>query len=176
MAVKTGNYFVGTAFGNLLLRCWGYGPCINNEGIASMLYITVTRTEGKVTAASVHETPNPVCETRNNWKTFDDAKEVAAALGEGFIATDAGSNVSPRYDVQCLPKVGDDVSYAFNGDSYPCGKIVSISKSLKVIVTKDEAKGEGVKKFYRVRETGTWRNAGTWSLISGHHYTQNPSF
>lgn len=109
-------------------------------------------------------------ENRNDWKTFDAAKEVAAALGEGFIATDAGSHVSPRYDVTELPKVGDKVSYAFNGDSYPCGTVTAISPSLKVITT-----SEG-KKFYRVRETGSWRNAGTWSLVSGHCYKQNPSF
>lgn len=109
-------------------------------------------------------------ENRNDWRTFEAAKEVAALLGDGYIATDAGSHVSPRYDVIKLPKVGDNVSYAFNGDWYPCGVITAISKSLKVIST-----SEG-KKFYRVRETGCWKNAATWSLISGHHYKQNPSF
>ncbi len=146
-----------------------------------MLYVIIRRSKsnlsrvatGKILSAKVAQGAYPGVETRNDWKTFDDAKEVAAALGSEYIATDAGSNVSPRYDVQKLPKIGEKVSYAFNGDSYPCGTIIAISKSLKVITTKD---GENVKKFYRVRETGCWRNNRTWSLVSGHVYKQNPSF
>ena len=109
-------------------------------------------------------------ETRNDWRTFDAAKEVAAALGAGYIATDAGPYVSPRYDVIALPKVGDAVSYAFNGDSYACGYVASISPSLKLITTT-----EG-QKFYRVRETGCWKYNRTWSLQSGHVEKRNPEF
>lgn len=109
-------------------------------------------------------------ETRNDWKTFEDAKEIAALLGDEFVATDAGKNVSPRYDITQIPKVGDKVSQAFNGDHYPAGQIKSISKSLKLIVT------DTGLKFYRVRETGSWRNAGTWFLEAGHHSELNPSF
>ena len=135
-----------------------------------MLYINVTRENGKAVSAQVLDDYNVDAETRNDWRTFEAAKEVAAVLGSGYIATDAGSHVSPRYDVCQLPKIGDKVSYAFNGDSYPCGIITAISKSLKVIST-----SEG-KKFYRVRESGCRKNAGTWSLVNGHHYKQNPSF
>lgn len=108
-------------------------------------------------------------ENRNDWKTLEAAQKVAAHL-PGYIATDAGASVSPRYDVIKLPKVGDKVSKAFNGDSYPCGVIVKISKTLKAITT------DGGDVFYRVRQTGSWRTAGTWSLQAGHVYTQNPSF
>ena len=140
-----------------------------------MLYFIVTRyTDGKIIRAEVADEAARKgvgsVETRNDWKTFEAAKEVAAALGPKFIATDAGSHVSPRYDVQELPQVGDKVSYAFNGDYYPCGVIVSISKSLKVIVT-----SEG-QKFYRKRETGSWKYNGTWSLVSGHISRLNPEF
>lgn len=107
-------------------------------------------------------------ENRNNWSTFEAAKEIATALGPKFIATDAGSHVSPRYDVQELPQIGDKVSYAFNGDYYPCGKIATISKSLKLITT---TKGQ---KFYRLRETGCWKYNGTWSLVAGHVSRLNP--
>jgi hypothetical protein len=146
-----------------------------------MLYVNVTRlaedgtlltaqiVSGDAVAVLRAKFPRNL-ETRNNWHTFEAAKEVAAKLGPGFIATDAGPHVSPRYDVIALPKVGDLVSYAFNGDSYPCGEIASISKSLKVIVTT-----EG-QKFYRVRETGAWRYNRTWSLQAGHVYKQNPEF
>lgn len=148
-----------------------------------MLYVMVTRSEGKVVNAApatelqVREGRGTVgrkhgigIESRNDWHTFEAAKEVAAALGPDYIATDAGEWVSPRYDVIELPKVGAPVSYAFNGDSYPCGEIASISKSLKLIVTT-----EG-QKFYRVRETGCWKYNRTWSLQSGHVYKQNPEF
>lgn len=108
-------------------------------------------------------------ENRNDWKTFEAAQSVAAHL-DGHIATDAGPNVSPRYDVIKLPKVGDKVSKAFNGDHYPCGVIVNISKTLKAITT------DGGDVFYRVRQTGSWRNQGTWFLEAGHHSELNPSF
>jgi hypothetical protein len=139
-----------------------------------MLYVHVIREAGKVTRAKVanerDESERRTAESRWDWKTFEAAQEVAAALGQGYIATDAGHGVSPRYDVIELPKVGDKVSYAFNGDYYPCGEIASISKTLKCITTT-----EG-RKFYRVRQTGCWKSDGTWSLVSGHISKQNPEF
>lgn len=109
-------------------------------------------------------------ECRWDWKTFEAAQEVATVLGADYIATDSGPNVSPRYDVVRIPQVGDEVSGAFNGDSYPEGKIVSVSKSLRVITT------DTGKKFYRIRQTSAWRADRTWSLTRGHISTQNPSF
>lgn len=113
-------------------------------------------------------------ETRSDWPTFSRVEEVAAQLTESlkatWIATDAGPHTYPRYDVIRPPRVGDAVSYSFNGDTYPCGTITSISKSLKVIKTT-----EG-RTFYRRRLTGSWISKGTWFLVGGHHYEQNPSF
>lgn len=140
-----------------------------------MIYATVSRNaDGKIVSAEVIDGETfsgSLIESRWNWATFDAAKEVAAALGSDYIATDAGPNVSPRYDIIKLPKVGDKVSYAFNGDSYPCGVITAISASLKVISVSEP----GVR-FYRVKETGSWRFNRTWFLTSGHCYKQNPEF
>jgi hypothetical protein len=114
---------------------------------------------------------------RNDFKHFEQAKAVAEQAnacggykGSQLVAVDSGPNVSPRYDVIVLPKVGDPVSYAFNGDSYPDGTIVSVSASLKVVKTSTG------RSYYRRRETGSWVNNGTWSLVAGHVYKQNPSF
>ena len=116
-------------------------------------------------------------ETRNDWGSMERAERVAGELNKNapagsptWIATDAGSGVSPRYDVIPAPAVGDLASYAFNGDCTPCGKIASVSKSLRVVKTDDGS------TFYRKRLTGTWKMGGTWSLVSGHHDERNPSF
>lgn len=120
-----------------------------------MLYVQVTREDGVVSKAKIvqfdYAVMDPMAyENRNDWKTFEQAEAIAKALGAGFIATDAGSHVSPRYDVIELPKVGDDVSYGYNGDYYPCGKVVSISKTFKKIITSDGS------IFYRRKLSGSW--------------------
>ncbi len=135
-----------------------------------MLSIDVVRENGKVVKAVALDDYSQGAENRNHWHTFEAAKEVAAALGEGYVATDAGPYVSPQFDIIELPKIGDKVSYTFNGDYYPCGEVASISKSLKLIVT-DEG-----EKFYRVRETGCWKYNKTWSLVKGHISKLNPEF
>lgn len=115
---------------------------------------------------------------RNDWKSIDDAARVAAQAtqltGNLHIATDEGSHVSPRYGVIKMYKPGMAVSKGFNGDSYPCGHITSISKSLRVIVATTES--GATTTFYRVRQTGSWRSDQTWFLGEGHRYEQNPSF
>lgn len=113
--------------------------------------------------------------SRNDWDTMEHAENMAAfaneaAGSEKYMATDAGQYCSPRYDVIAKPAVGDDVSYAFNGDYYPDGQIKSISKTMKVITT---TTGD---RFYRVRETGCWKMNGTWSMVGGHIERQNPHF
>jgi hypothetical protein len=114
---------------------------------------------------------------RWNFRTFADAEMMAAKAnalndGETYIATDAGPNVSPRYDVKTLPKVGQEVSYAFNGDYYPCGKIVSVGKGPKATV-----KTSTGEVFYRRKLTGGWlKKGGTWWLVMGTHAKLNPSF
>ncbi len=143
-----------------------------------MLYIKVVRDEaGKPVSAAPIGSLNPnyqdrSIESRWDWhkKGFEEVKAIAALLGNRYIATDAGPNVAPRYDVQHLPQVGDVVSYTFNGDYYPAGTITSISKTKKKITT-----SEG-RDFYRRRESGSWVNNGTWSLIPGNHNRRNPEF
>lgn len=112
--------------------------------------------------------------SRWDFKTMADAEKAAAdataLTGDRYIATDAGPSTSPRYDVIAAPKVGDAVSMIFNGDYYPVGTIASISPTLKKITTSDG------KDFFRVRKTGAWRNAGTWSLTAGTIDKRNPSF
>lgn len=127
--------------------------------------------------------PDLAIECRGDWKTFEDAQRIAALLNAThcrivgrtevkFIATDAGSNVSPRYDVQELPRVGDFVSKGFNGDYYPVGTIKSISAgpAFRKITTEDGS------TFWRVKQTGCWREGGTWSMVKGRHDERNPSF
>lgn len=114
---------------------------------------------------------------RWDFATFADAEAMAVkanALSKvEYIPTDSGPNVSPRYDVIAAPVIGSKVSRSFNGDSYPAGTIVSISKTLKKITASN---GMATWDFYRVGQSGTWRNNGTWSMVSGHRFELNPSF
>jgi hypothetical protein len=136
-----------------------------------MLSIRTFRdSQGKLLVAEVAPSYDPENENRNDWKTFEAADEVASKLGPDYIATDAGPGVYPRYDVVRLPKVGDEVSYAFNGDSYPCGKITHVGKSKRVVRT------DGGRVFYRRKMTGSWVSEGMWFLVHGHVSTRNPSF
>lgn len=119
-------------------------------------------------------------ESRNDWPTMERAEQVAKELNEAavqtvacpYIAIDSGPNVSPRYDVIERPQVGDEVSYGFNGDSYPDGKIIKVSGPNFRIITTDTG-----SVYYRRKLTGGWiKKGGTWSLTRGHRYEQNPSF
>jgi hypothetical protein len=126
-------------------------------------------------------------QSRNDWKDFATVERIAAELNmaqenkpqderKHYVATDSSANVSPRYDVIEAPKVGDAVSYSFNGDTYPCGHVTHISDSYRVITTTGDGTPPKRMKFYRRRLSGSWVNNGTWSLVSGHIYEQNPSF
>jgi hypothetical protein len=97
------------------------------------------------------------------------ADKVTAFAGKPYIATDAGSSTYPRFDVIEAPQVGDKVSYSFNGDSYPCGVITSISKTGKRITT-----SEG-KIFNRYKQTGSYKSHG-WYMVSGWIEERNPHF
>ena len=81
------------------------------------------------------------------------------------------SEPKPTYIVYKMPEVGAQISYGFNGDSYPCGEITKISKTFKKITS---STGE---TFYR-RACGTaWAlPGGTWSMTKGHHDCRNPHF
>jgi hypothetical protein len=140
-----------------------------------MIYI---HEEGdKIRLSTIHEAQEDRWigySNRNDWKTYqrveDIAKRLTEATGKLYLPTDAGAYVSPRYDVIEAPQVGDEVSYAFNGDYYPCGTIASISSSYRKIVT-----SEG-DTFWRRRHSGTWLKDRTWALIPGHINKQNPEF
>jgi len=104
-----------------------------------------------------------------NYETREEAEDIIEAF-PGRIIADAGPHRSPRFSIVTPPAVGDKVSYAFNGDSYPDGEVVRVSKSLRVVTTSTGS------KFYRRRESGAWVQNGTWSLVRGHVSERNPHF
>lgn len=130
-------------------------------------------TEAEIKALTSADWAMRKIENRNDWRTMEQAEQVAAdltgKLGVRYITTDAGKHVSPRYDVIACPVVGAEISYAFNGDSYPDGKIKSISASLKRI------ESDTGRVYFRRRLSGAWISEGTWSMQYGHVSTYNRS-
>ncbi len=117
---------------------------------------------------------NEINHERHSWTCMQDAQAFADKLfvrhNVPYTAIDNGQYHSPRFDVQEKPRVGDFVSYGFNGDAYPDSEIVRISPTMKKITT---ASG---RTYYRLRQTGSWKMHKTWSMIKGHHDKRNPSF
>lgn len=113
--------------------------------------------------------------------TMDDANKLADLCNADkvnsrtWIATDAGEWVSPRYDVMHIPSIGDDVSYAFNGDYYPCGKVTKITTAPYRKIEATDKNGK-VCVFWRQRQSGCWKYNKTWNLIAGVHKKLNPEF
>lgn len=118
-------------------------------------------------------TTRPGWLNRNDIGTFEKAQRIAAGAskltGKLYVATDDGAHVAPRFDVIEAPAVGNEVSYSFNGDTYPDGSIVRISESLRVVTTSTG------KRYYRQGLSGAWTRKA-WSLVPGHRYEQNPHF
>lgn len=142
-----------------------------------MLYFIQDKPNGTIISVTSKLEDHSVPHTyRWDFKTFDVAEMIAAeamALNDGnvYIAVDGGRSISPRYDVIRAPAVGDEISYAFNGDYYPDGKIKRISKTRKKI-TSDTG-----RTYYRTDEhSGCWRSDGTWSMVQGHVDKRNPCF
>lgn len=113
-------------------------------------------------------------QSRNDWTSFEEVSTLAryatAMTGKMFLPVDRSEHCSPRFDLTIAPKIGDAVSCAFNGDSYPDGHIVKITKALQVTTSTGN-------KYRRLQNSDIWlRVGGTWSLVMGHHYTQNPHF
>ena len=112
--------------------------------------------------------------SRWDFECFEQAMLVATqatnAMGKEYIPIDNGEWVSPRYDVIEAPCVGDKVSCGFNGDYYPEGEIVKISKNFKIITASTG------KKFYRKGLTGRWVHSEMWVLVAGHYEEKNPHF
>jgi len=107
-----------------------------------------------------------------DFKTFEEVEELAKwateKTGAIWLAYDDGASTYPRFGIFQPPKVGDEVSYAFNGDYYPCGKITKITKGWRITTS------EG-KVFNRKKQRPQWLMVGgTWSLVQGHIERQNP--
>lgn len=112
----------------------------------------------------------------HSFKTFEDAVGAATAAnredGEGYwLPVDRGRSVWPRYAVYATPRVGDPISYAFNGDYRPDGYIRRISPTMKAITSTT-----GRRYFRRGENGGAWIHAGQWSMVAGHIDERNPNF
>lgn len=113
-------------------------------------------------------------QSRHDWKNFSDVETVADQLsaftGDHWVACDKGSGVYPRFDVVQVPKVGDPVSAAFNGDYRPCGFVQKVTDKLQVTTTTGH-------KFRRVKSGAAWRMCnGNECLVAGHVDRTNPHF
>ena len=112
---------------------------------------------------------------QNRFETLA-AAEIAAArktdeTGETHVAYESDYAVD-RFVVARMPHVGDEVSKAFNGDAYSCGRIARVSKTYSRITT---TSGETFTRVGPVR----WRQGGkngAFSLIQGFREERNPHF
>ena len=137
--------------------------------------LTFTYTNGTLTAVHpLGEGHDQGAINRNDILNMAHAEEIAAdataLTGRLHVAADKGSHTSPRYDVIEAPTVGSEVSRGFNGDYYPAGQIIKVSKSLRRVETSDGT------VFFRLRQTASWRANGTWYMTAGTHNERNPSF
>lgn len=142
-----------------------------------MLYFKLNA-EGKVIDVANHSNQSD----REQWLTRHQivdilhanriASQASEATGRLHTAVDAGPCVWPRFDVEEAPRVGEKVSYGFNGDYYPDGEIVSVTPgTLRVVKTSTG------NTYYRRKQTGMWlRKGGTWAMVNGHVDVRNPSF
>lgn len=111
---------------------------------------------------------------RWSWESFAKVETIAryltAMTGEVWLPVDNSEAVSPRYDVMRAPKVGDKISYGFNGDYYPDGEIVKISP--KWMVTSSTG-----STYRRRGNSAHWaKPGGTWGMVHGHVDRRNPHF
>ena len=114
-------------------------------------------------------------EAKCSWE-FESLEEVEALAAKfstddkTLLGYDCGEYNSPRFGLIEAPKIGDEVSYAFNGDYTPCGTIVKITKGWR-ITTSDG------KVFNRKKKSPGWMMVGgTWRLVAGHHNERNQEF
>lgn len=98
------------------------------------------------------------------------AAELTRATCRLHLPCDLGGYTSPQFRVIEAFRVGEPVSFSFNGDCYPSGHIKSISESQRVITLEDGS------KFYRRRHSDVWLKGGCWALVRGHHKAYNPHF
>jgi hypothetical protein len=110
----------------------------------------------------------------HDFESFHEVAKICSDLarnaGEVFLPCDNGPSTSWRFTVCRPPKVGDAVSYTFNGDTTPDGHVTRITPSWTVVTSSG-------KRYKRSRQTSTWRQTGgTWILTFGHHEERNPHF
>ncbi|CAM0067185.1 hypothetical protein VPHK567_0046 [Vibrio phage K567] len=135
-----------------------------------MLYINLT-TCSVLTSEEAHNDrmQGHDVQSRWDWSTLAQVTDVCNMLDqEKYMVVE--TNALPKYDIIEKPRVGDDVSYSFNGDSRPDGQIKSISKTMKMITTTTG------NKYYRRGQSATWKRSGTWTLVGGHHNKTNMEF
>ena len=88
------------------------------------------------------------------------AEHATKQFGRLYVPT-YNSSLS-ELGIIAVPAVGDKVSYAFNGDYYPCGTVVRVTAKLTVVTSTGH-------RFRRVQNTGCWKmEGGTWNLVQGH--------
>jgi hypothetical protein len=137
-----------------------------------MLYFTMNGDE--VTKVSDSFSYEAICRPDLS-KDYDLCMKIAASAarltGKEYMVSTAERSFGKEYEVIEAPQVGDKVSYAFNGDSYPDGVIVSITKGTKRII-----KTSSGNRYYRLKQRGCWLLNKNWSLIPGHVQTCNPHF
>jgi hypothetical protein len=112
-----------------------------------------------------------------DYKSFEEvrvlAEKLSAFTGDNYLPYE-DTGTSPTFGVFVPPQLGDEVSYGFNGDTYPCGKITRITPSLRLTAVDENGR---VMKFNRRKNTPYWCTVGgTWHLVKGHVSTQNPHF
>ena len=103
------------------------------------------------------------------------AKKLTEVMGRLYIPTTNGEEGRrARYEVVEVPAVGDEVSRGFNGDYYPCGKIVRVTKALTVIA---EDENGFQSRFRRVKQTGSWKLENMpYYLVFGRVDERSPHF
>lgn len=112
-----------------------------------------------------------------SWRAAQEfAKECTVAFGYLFLAADRGASTWPRYCVVEAPRLGEEVSKYFNGDAYPCGKIVKVSRP-PFCRRVETDKGYVFHRAGLGATSATWKLAGgTWSMVPGIRNDYNREF
>ena len=97
-------------------------------------------------------------------------EQVEAITGKKHFVYISRTHVYPVRVIK-LPEVGEEVSRGFNGDYYPCGKIVRISKSYGKIVTED-----GTVFIRQKKNPVCWLYNKYSSMVPGRIDERNPHF
>jgi hypothetical protein len=94
-----------------------------------------------------------------------EADRQAEKHGGRWEPVDRGPRTSPRYGTVRVPEVGEPVSRTLNGDCYPDGTVVRVTKTQIVTDTGHVYRRKG--------QTASWKD-GPWYLTEGHERRWNP--